>query len=105
MLEQEGPDILDVITVEIGWPKTHSVLKPQTVTIGLTGEPTAPGRYKGGAVSRKRLRFAPRSQVANGVRCQSSPKWIPTLNKHFSWIGSNRWHPSPCYSDRPPAAA
>ena len=40
----------------------------QTVAIGVTGEPTAPGRRSGGAVRRKRWRPCSRSQAASSVR-------------------------------------
>ena len=35
---------------------TETGAKSQTVAIGVTGEPTAPGSRNGGAVSMKRLR-------------------------------------------------
>src|SRR5690348_16715769 len=44
-----------------------------TVATGVVGEPTAPGRRKGGAVRKKRVRLASRSQAANSDKCQSSP--------------------------------
>ena len=46
----------------------------QTVATGVTGEPTAPGRRSGGAVSRKRLRLRARSQSASSLRYQISPR-------------------------------
>ncbi len=49
-------------------------IKGQTVAIGVTGLPTAPGSRKGGAVSKNRLRPCSRSHVASGVRCHSSPR-------------------------------
>src|SRR5690606_40109749 len=51
----------------------------QTVAIGDTGEPTAPGRRRGGAVSRKRLRLCSRSQCASAWRYQISPSGTPSL--------------------------
>ena len=58
-----------------------SHLQPHTVAIGVVGEPTAPARRSGGGVSRKALRSWARSQSARSARCQSSPRWIPSLNR------------------------
>ncbi len=53
----------------------------QTVAIGVAGEPTAPGRRKGGAVRKKRLRPWARSQSARSFNHQISPKGMPSLNR------------------------
>ena len=45
-----------------------------TVATGVAGEPTAPGRRSGGAVSRNRLRPCARSQSASSVRYHISPR-------------------------------
>src|SRR5690606_1010533 len=55
----------------------------QTVAMGVTGEPTAPGRRKGGAVSRKRLRWLASSHNARSRRYQSSAKGSPSLNRQW----------------------
>src|SRR5277367_3674901 len=60
---------------------------PYTVAIGVTGEPTAPGRRSGGAVKRKRERPCSRSQFASGVSRQISPSGMPFLNKQCSCSG------------------
>ena len=60
-----------------------------TVATGVSGEPTAPGRRNGGAVSRKRLRSCSRSQVASSCRYHISPSGTPSLNRQRWWIGSN----------------
>ena len=65
--------------------------RDHTVAMGVTGEPTMPGRRSGGAVSRKRLRSCSRSQVASSWRYQSSPRGTPSLNRHRWWIGRNEW--------------
>lgn len=49
-------------------------VRHQTVAMGVTGEPTAPGNRNGGAVSKNRWRCWARSQCASGVRCQISPR-------------------------------
>lgn len=61
----------------------------QTVAMGVTGEPTMPGRRSGGAVRRKRLRSCSRSQVASSSRYQSSPRGTPSSNRQRWWIGRN----------------
>src|SRR5581483_3896619 len=53
----------------------------QTVATGVAGEPTAPGRRSGGAVSRKRERFLSRSQSARSLSHQISPRFRPNLNR------------------------
>ena len=63
----------------------------QTVAIGVSGEPTMPGRRSGGAVRRKRLRSCSRSQVASSWRYQSSPRGTPSLKRQRWWIGRNEW--------------
>ena len=45
-----------------------------TVAMALAGEPTAPGRRKGGAVNRKRERPLARSQSAKSDKSQISPR-------------------------------
>ena len=45
-----------------------------TVATGVAGDPTAPGRRSGGAVSRNRLRPLARSQSASSVRYHISPR-------------------------------
>ena len=66
----------------------------QTVAIGVSGEPTMPGRRSGGAVSRKRLRPCSRSHVASSWRYHISPSGTPSLNRHSWWIGSSVRLPS-----------
>ena len=61
----------------------------QTVASGVTGEPTAPGRSSGGAVSRKRLRWCAASHCASSRRYHSSARWMPSLNRHSSCSGSS----------------
>ena len=65
-----------------------------TVATGVVGEPTAPGNRSGGAVSRNRLRPAARSQSARSFKYQSSPRWMPSLNRHSSCNGRNGCRPS-----------
>src|SRR4051794_41862460 len=59
--------------------------------MGVTGEPTIPGRRRGGAVSRKRLRSCSRSQVASSSRYHISPSGTPSSNRQRWWIGRNEW--------------
>jgi glucose/arabinose dehydrogenase len=59
-----------------------------TVATGVTGEPTAPGRRRGGAVRRKRLRLLARSQPASSERCHSSPRLTPVRNRQCWCSGS-----------------
>src|SRR5205823_9859444 len=63
------------------------VVRAQTVAIGVAGEPTAPGRRSGGAVSKNRLRPCARSQRASSVRYHSSPRWMPFLKMQCSCSG------------------
>jgi hypothetical protein len=57
-------------------PAPPSARRPhcQTVATALAGEPTAPGRRRGGAVRRKRERPCARSQSARSERSQISPR-------------------------------
>src|SRR3989441_3264353 len=68
-------------------PDDDVIERIQTVAIGVAGEPTAPGRRSGGAVSRKRLRPCSRSQRASAVRYHSSPRWMPFLKMQCSCSG------------------
>src|SRR4051794_32253664 len=63
------------------------ILDPYTVATAAEGEPTAPGRRSGGAVSRNRLRLFARSQLASPVRYHISPRWMPFLNRQCSCSG------------------
>ncbi len=54
--------------------RRHPGPRRYTVATGVAGEPTAPGRRSGGAVSRKRLRPLARSQSASSVRYHISPR-------------------------------
>jgi hypothetical protein len=60
---------------------SFTLADPYTVATGVTGEPTAPGRRSGGAVSRKDVRPRDRSQPASSVNCQSSPSGTPRLKR------------------------
>ena len=60
----------------------------QTVAIGVTGEPMAPGRRRGGAVSMKRVRWCSRSHWASSRRYHSSPSGNPSLNRQWWCNGS-----------------
>src|SRR5258708_21533297 len=53
----------------------------QTVATGVAGDPTAPGRRSGGAVSRKRERFLSRNHSARSFSHQISPRLRPSLNR------------------------
>ena len=53
---------------------TRSLIGVHTVATALAGEPTAPGRRRGGAVSRKRERPLARSQSASSESSQISPR-------------------------------
>ena len=50
-----------------------------TVATGVAGDPTAPGRFKGGAVNRKRLRPLASSHRASLPRYHISPIGMPSL--------------------------
>ncbi len=64
-----------------------STVVVETVATGVAGQPTAPGNRSGGAVSRNRLRWCSRSQVASSSRYHSSPSGTPSLNRQRLWIG------------------
>src|SRR5204863_10099405 len=55
------------------WPEARGPAA-HTVATALAGEPTAPGRRNGGAVSRKRERPLARSQSARSDNSQISPR-------------------------------
>jgi len=58
-----------------GRPLPHRRRAPRyTVATALAGEPTAPGRRSGGAVSRNRERPFARSQSARSDKSQISPR-------------------------------
>ena len=59
----------------------HRGDRTQTVATGVAGEPTAPGRRSGGAVSRKRERLRSRSHSARSFSHQISPRLRPSLNR------------------------
>ena len=68
----------------------RSLLGPLWITVatGVTGEPTAPGRFNGGAVSRKRLRPLAASQRASAPRYHISPIGMPSLKMQWWCKGS-----------------
>ncbi len=53
---------------------TRMTSRPYNVAIGVTGEPTAPGILRGGAVNRQRKRFWRRISAASSDRYHSSPR-------------------------------
>src|SRR6266852_9455754 len=61
-----------------------------TLPTGGAGEPTAPGRRSGGAVSRKRLRWCALSQSASAERYQISPRTTPSLKRQCASKGPPR---------------
>jgi len=62
-----------------GW--WSCVASRHTVAIGVTGEPVAPGRRRGGAVSSSRDRPAARRCAANSDSHHNSPRWTPSSNR------------------------
>jgi hypothetical protein len=58
----------------LGGPRGLPGKVDYTVAMALAGEPTAPGRRNGGAVSRKRERPCARSQSASSDKYQISPR-------------------------------
>ncbi len=70
--------------------RSHDSVPPPgyTVPTGVSGDPTAPGSRRGGAVSRKRVRPCAFSQAFSSPKCHNSPRCRPSLNRHSSWSGS-----------------
>src|SRR5947208_15458659 len=78
------------------WPEDRGPAA-HTVATALAGEPTAPGRRKGGAVSRKRERPLARSQSARSESSQISPRYTPSLNRQCACSGSEAQWSSPSH--------